>query len=504
MSAFQPMSNEVRRKCWEIKLALEALLQFGAECPDMKAFLEFLAPIALEILNSLPNVVTIRVRDTLNVFGDTHGHKELYCLLSRMPLGEQVLFLGDYVDRGFYSVENVLLLLVRLVLDPHNVTLLRGNHEDRQIFTMYGLSGEVKRKVGQDADSVLDMFEKIFMAMPVAAVVESADRTRRVFAAHGGPNLDLPLDELQQVERRTTVYQTPLEQLLWNDPGSFPGASTRGAGKIFTADTLMPWLEKNGFEYLLRAHEVRKDGNSVDLVSPTGVPICYTVFSASNYCGAWNNGSRGQLDASLAITFASWRDSSSVVFTPSEEEEEEEETVYSGSPRQLSPSGSPRDGIEQTNTCSESSSPLALSSANLALLQVDGPGRVDTVYGESFSPLSLSSANLALLQLEGPERVDTVYGESSSPLALSSANLALLQMEGPGRVDTVYGEEVDPSLLEFFEELSRPSHFSPFCFGNQLNGSKDGCEELASGGGKDDPHEWRVLLLRTSSGTKPV
>ena len=49
---------------------------------------------------------------------------------------------GDFVDRGYHGLECYLLLLCYKVCYPDRVTLLRGNHESRQITQNYGFYEE--------------------------------------------------------------------------------------------------------------------------------------------------------------------------------------------------------------------------------------------------------------------------------------------------------------------------------------------------------------------------
>lgn len=97
---------------------------------------------AQKILSAEPRL--IYVQSPVYVMGDLHGNfqdiisfERCFWSLSPHLCPGALLFLGDYVDRGHFSLEVAMYLLCNKVLSPNKVILLRGNHEIRDIQRMF-------------------------------------------------------------------------------------------------------------------------------------------------------------------------------------------------------------------------------------------------------------------------------------------------------------------------------------------------------------------------------
>eukprot|EP00004_Rigifila_ramosa_P028800 TRINITY_DN98_c0_g1_i1.p1 TRINITY_DN98_c0_g1~~TRINITY_DN98_c0_g1_i1.p1 ORF type:complete len:303 (+),score=55.38 TRINITY_DN98_c0_g1_i1:45-911(+) len=237
---------------------------------------------AREVLAEESNVQPVRCPVTIcgDVHGQFHDLMELFRIGGNPP-DTNYLFMGDYVDRGYYSVETVTLLVALKVRYRNRITILRGNHESRQITQVYGFYDECLRKYG--SPNVWKMFTELFDYLPLTATVEHS-----IFCLHGGlsPSID-SLDHIRSLDRIQEVpHEGPMCDLLWSDPGENMGwgISPRGAGSTFGADVSKQFNFNNDLSLVARAHQLVMEG--YNWAHEKNV---VTIFSAPNYCSRCGN-----------------------------------------------------------------------------------------------------------------------------------------------------------------------------------------------------------------------
>ncbi|KAL6506501.1 Serine/threonine-protein phosphatase bsl2 [Orobanche gracilis] len=226
---------------------------------------------AERIFASEPSVLQLRA--PIKIFGDLHGQfGDLMRLFdeygSPSTAGDiayiDYLFLGDYVDRGQHSLETITLLLALKAEHPHQVHLIRGNHEAADINALFGFRIECIERLRDG--------------------IWTWHRINRLSINH--------VEQIENIQRPIPMEAGSiiLMDLLWSDPtendsveGLRPNA--RGPGLVtFGPDRVMEFCNNNDLQLIVRAHECVMDG-----FERFAQGHLITLFSATNYCGTANN-----------------------------------------------------------------------------------------------------------------------------------------------------------------------------------------------------------------------
>jgi protein phosphatase len=257
--------------------------------------IESICSAALTHLTRLPTVLTLR--SPFYIIGDIHGNIfDLRRILvhTGSPPDTRLLFLGDYVDRGEFSVEVITLLFSLMVVYPNHVFLLRGNHEFADVNRTYGFAAEVTAQF--TSPQLFDLMNEVFAWLPLVCVIDDV-----IFCVHGGiSRYATSLQDVQQLKR--PIYDGDKQlvtDLVWSDPSAdceLFEESSRGVGSHFGARSLEEFLSALGMRTLIRAHQCVGAG-----VSRFADSKLYTVFSCSRYEGQGNRCGLLFLDRELRI-----------------------------------------------------------------------------------------------------------------------------------------------------------------------------------------------------------
>jgi len=288
----------------------------------------------------LPSLIDIELtnKERLNICGDVHGQffdlLNIFENVTGFPSEDnKYLFNGDFVDRGVWSVEVMIVLLGFKLLLPDHFFLVRGNHEAAEVNRVYGFENEVLAKY--DA-KMFQRFQRVFEWLPVSHCVNQS-----ILVMHGGipcssgPYLakqdkttksrkisfdcqthsmnedklladdnssssgyasnetqdddeNIPtLDDIRDLRRGCQVPREGLMcDLLWADPQDENGVApnSRGYSSVFGPDITKQFLSRNNLKYIVRSHECVQFG--FDMCHDDTV---ITVFSAPNYCDRHGN-----------------------------------------------------------------------------------------------------------------------------------------------------------------------------------------------------------------------
>jgi protein phosphatase len=223
--------------------------------------------------------------------GDLHGNlHDLIRVLTTVGdlTTNTIVFLGDYVDRGTYSLDVLVLLLTIKCTHPDHIFLIRGNHEFASVNEEYGFKAEVSERF-PDTD-LWDRCNKFFSYLPLAV-----DLGKIAVCLHGG--LGEHIRSLSTIAHLTPPIEESgsegiIAEIVWSDPTDDDEhflTSPRGRGSLFGRMAVFEFLKATGHEKLIRAHECVHDG-----YSPWHQ--CTTIFSSSNYCNRGNTASFAFMD----------------------------------------------------------------------------------------------------------------------------------------------------------------------------------------------------------------
>jgi len=250
---------------------------------------------ATQLLTAEPNLLSVPAPVT--ICGDVHG--QYYDLMKLFEVGgdpktTKYLFLGDYVDRGSFSIECLIYLYALKITYPNSFWMLRGNHESRHLTEYFTFKNECVHKYSAQ------LYEECitsFNALPLTAIMNE-----QFFCVHGG--ISPQLTDLDSVRKMNRFREPPTKglmcDLLWADPieeydednidTEYLNNAVRGCSYAFTYKAACKFLDRTKLLSIIRAHEAQNAGYRMYKRTKTmGFPSLLTMFSAPNYLDSYNN-----------------------------------------------------------------------------------------------------------------------------------------------------------------------------------------------------------------------
>jgi len=223
----------------------------------------------IKIFESEPNLIELNSSIDSIFVGDTHGDIDASRnVIEKYPLEQnQVIFLGDYVDRGKQSKENIDYLLDMKEKHPHNLVLLMGNHEFAKIpFLPRDFWDQLPFKERE-------LYQNLLEKLPLAVSVD------KIIGLHGAlPDANANINKIPKTENND-IYAMIWGDFIEEHGGSF-GENEDGRPK-FGSDWFNDGMNAFGKNVLIRGHDYHVPEKMYD-------DRCLTIFTTN----AYNNSKR--------------------------------------------------------------------------------------------------------------------------------------------------------------------------------------------------------------------
>jgi hypothetical protein len=200
--------------------------------------------------------------------GDTHGDLEATekIIYRYLKPKNKLIFLGDYVDRGPASLENINFLLGQKIKHPHSLYLLMGNHEGYALFTFYPadfwerLDAELRQRYSQ-----------VLSKLPLALSTPNG-----IIALHGALPDVSSLEDINRIKPGSAEWH----QITWGDwqerAGKFLGIDSYAGRPQFGRGWFQEIMSRLGKNVLIRSHQP-------DAPPEMYGSKCLTIFTSSAY-----------------------------------------------------------------------------------------------------------------------------------------------------------------------------------------------------------------------------
>ena len=227
---------------------------------------EELCEKAAKELGGEPKLIRLPSRGRAVFVGDTHGDLDATKKVLRRYLkpSYRIVFLGDYVDRGEESEENLRLLLETKLEHPEDITLLAGNHEGFMVRKFYPANYWESLPEGQR-----EMLGRLFSTFPLAATSSNG-----LLALHGAlPELG-SLEEINEVKPGDDQW----ERMIWGDfaerNGEFLGEW--GGRPQWGGEYFRRMMDRYQLTLLIRSHQPHSPPRMFN-------KSCITIFTSHAY-----------------------------------------------------------------------------------------------------------------------------------------------------------------------------------------------------------------------------